>query len=388
MSIILILTLIPLITSLLNKTLPQTIAVCLFAFDFLVIGIISTYIIYPKASLKTILRKLVLVLGFAIIFSLISAIITIYVLQLSMNSILLLMSIISVILLLLALYRNKHDENITNIKINIDQSAQKTLYIIIILGLIALVSMLIPPFNVIPIWYGLCAPFIVFLPGYYIMNTIIPKKDELLYLERAGISLFLSLIMASIIGLILYAFENVIDMKQVSIILIFMTLLLIIPAYVYRIKKIDNKFRFTHPKTNRLLLFITIIGLLCMILVGIQITSEKLTPGNTTFVVDGIEKTAKSDGYIYLSSGENITSNVNITNNEHKTMKYTMKIEAHNETSKVIMEKKVTLKKGKSKVIPVNLTMTPGRKDIQYVLYTEKGKPYFIRHLKVDVASE
>lgn len=78
--------------------------------------------------------------------------------------------------------------------------------------------------------------------------------------------------------------------------------------------------------------------MLALILVGITITTENLTKGNTTFVVEGINQTAGSDGYINMTSNENITSQVNITNHENKKMSYTMKIEVHNETSKVLSE--------------------------------------------------
>lgn len=295
------------------------------------------------------------------------------------------MSIISILLIGLSIYYKKHDIDKHVLNEVIDNSAQKILYIIIILSLICLVSILIPPFNIIPIWYVLSAPFVAFIPGYYIMNTLIARKEELLYLERAGLSVFISLIITSIIAVIYYVIKGYIDMGQVTIVLIALTLLIILPLYIKKIRKIDVNERFSHKKTNRALLFITIIGLLCVILVGIQVTSENLTTGNTTFEISGIEKTANDDGYVNLTNGENITSQVNITNNENKEMNYTMKIEVHNETDKILQEEQVVLKDGQSKNIPVNLTMTTGRKDIQYVLYNDDGKALFIRHLYANV---
>lgn len=373
------------IISFFSITSDQNIMIGLFSINFLIIGLVSTFIIYPKTNTKQIIRKIILILGFAIIFSLISAIITIYFMQLTMTSILLVMTIISIILILIAVYRTKHDKDIFNINIDIENSTKKSLYVIIILGLVTLVGILIPPFNIIPVWYGLCAPFVAFIPGYYILNSLLPKKDELTLLERVGIAVFLSLIITSTIGLILYGVESSINMAHTSIVLIILTYIIIIPAYLSRVKKVNNNQRYTHPKINRALLFITIIGLLALILVGITITTENLTKGNTTFVVEGINQTAGSDGYINMTSNENITSQVNITNHENKKMSYTMKIEIHNETSKVLSEEKITLKDEESKVIPVNLTMTPGRKDIQYVLYTQRGQPYIKRHLYVNV---
>ena len=39
----------------------------LFSINFLIIGLVSTFIIYPKTNTKQIIRKIILILGFAII---------------------------------------------------------------------------------------------------------------------------------------------------------------------------------------------------------------------------------------------------------------------------------------------------------------------------------
>ncbi|WP_302853046.1 hypothetical protein, partial [Methanosphaera stadtmanae] len=61
------------IISFFSITSDQNIMIGLFSINFLIIGLVSTFIIYPKTNTKQIIRKIILILGFAIIFSLISA---------------------------------------------------------------------------------------------------------------------------------------------------------------------------------------------------------------------------------------------------------------------------------------------------------------------------
>jgi uncharacterized membrane protein len=134
----------------------------------------------------------------------------------------------------------------------------------------------------------------------------------------------------------------------------------------------------------------TIISLILVILSGIYINTQSLTTpaGNTTFTIEGITASNNSDGYYSFSSDDEVPLNISLTNQENADVNYKVVIESKNESGNNTVDSiNQSLKNGESIKIPVNITMTPGKKDITFTLYKE-DKAYKIRHLYVDVDGE
>ncbi|OED30278.1 DUF1616 domain-containing protein [Methanosphaera sp. WGK6] len=409
MIILLILTLISLVIVAFNLVNDAYIIIALFAIDFMIVGIAATAIIYPGLSFKKLIRKFILIIIFGIIFSLISTVVMLNMLDVSVGNIVLTLSVISFILLLIAILRKRRIGNSDKIsqkssdkqgiskRDNIDNSGSeekntpipRTIFAICVLCIASLIGMEVPPFSIIPLWFGLCVPFIVFIPGYYLINIVLPRKDEIEFYERVGIAVFTSLIITSLIGLIYVQLNHMLNMRHVSMVVVLFTLFIIVPWYIYRLRKIDVRDRFSSRKTNILLILITGIVIVCVIGSGVYSTTQTVDQGNTTFVIEGINKTVDENGYCNFTNGEVVNSTFTVTNNEHKAMNYTVKVEVHNDSvDNVLSEETFSLNDGESITRPVNMTMGLGQKDIQYVLYTGNNTPYIIRHLYANVSEE
>lgn len=398
MVILLILTLIPLVLSLLGLVNKQNsyLFIGLFALNFLLVGVVATKAINPQLSFKQVMRKIILIIPFGLLFSLISTIMT-YVFKMTASTILVFLSLITLILIIIIFAKSQTAISKMNDPEKYhDQKIKLVLFALIILCIVSYVGMEVPPFSVIPLWFGLCVPFIVIIPGYLVMNFMDPYNDEIMFLERIGISFFISLIITSIIGVVLTQLESMLNMRHVSLILVIVTLILIIPAYAVRIKNIDADELFSDSRVNNLFLIITIIAILAVVASGVLVStgsvmntennSGSLYQGNTTFDVTGIYETPGDDGYYTFTNGEILNLSVNIVNKENRDMVYKLKVEVVNDTvNNTLSEEEIVLTNGENRTIDTNVTMASGRKDIKFVLYNENDQPYKIRHLYVNV---
>ena len=359
----------------------------LFALNFIIVGFFATHTLLPLLTLKQITRKVGLIIAFGLIFSLISTIITNY-LNMTASGILIFLSLISIFLGIITYVQHitqrkqrEAPEEFSDKKVNI------ILIVIAALCVISYIGMEVPPFSGFPLWFELCIPFIMLIPGYLIINIVIPYRDELRIMERLGIAIFISLIMTSTIGIILVHIEQYLNMRHVSIVLIVITFIILLPAYYIRIKEVDSSERFSNSAVNYLIVILTIIAVCGVIASGLFIgtgnvdNNTELYQGNTTFTVSGVHENPDEEGYYNFTEGEVINLTMNITNNENKDMDYTLTIEINNDTTDdTIYEKEIQLTNGESKIIQENLTMSNGKKDIRFVLYTN-DEPYKIRHL-------
>ena len=397
-AIILVLTLIPLILSLLGlvNRANTYLFIGLFAMNFLLVGISATKALHPELPFKRVIRKIMLIIPFGLLFSLISTIITF---NLKMNASTILVFLSSIILIFVAIIFAK-SKNIIN-EINDpdeyhDDNLKRVIIALVILCVVSYIGMEVPPFSIIPLWYALCIPFIVIIPGYLFMNFIDPYNDEILFLERIGISFFISLIVTSIIGLILTQIEHMLNMRHVSMILAIVTLIIFIPAYAMRIKDMDISELFSDIRMNRLFIIITILAVIAIAVSGVLVStgsvmntennSGSLYKGNTTFEVSGIYETPGDDGYYTFTNGEILNLSINIVNKENIDKIYTMKVEVTNDTANnTLSQEEISVGNGENKTINTNVTMSSGKKDIKFVLYNEDGQPYKIRHLYANV---
>lgn len=401
MIIVLVLTLIPLVLSILGLVNRENtyLFIGLFALNFLLVGLVATKAIHPQLSFREAMRKLILIIPFGLLFSLMSTIVT-FLLKMTASTILVFLSLITLILLLITFAKSKTAlSKLNDPEKYHDERIKRVLIALVILCIVSYVGMEIPPFSVIPLWFGLCIPFIAIIPGYLLMNTMDPYNDEILFLERIGISFFMSLIITSIIGIILTQLEHMLNMRHVSLILVVLTLILFIPTYYMRIKNIDVDELFSDSRVNNMFLIITIIAVLAVIASGVLVStgsvmnpennSGSLYQGNTTFTVNGIYETPGDDGYYTFTNGEILNLSINITNKENRDMSYILKIEVVNDTANsTLSEEEIKLANGETKTIDTNVTMASGRKDIKFVLYNENNQPYKVRHLYANVNDE
>lgn len=391
-SALLIITLIPLIYTLIVPITDMYLFIGLFTIEFIIIGLVSTIILYPSASLTQITKKPIQIIVLGIAFSLVAALITKKILNPTLNNLIIVVSVINIILIILSIIRQKRAKENKDIEINkrIEKySIAESTYAILIYCLICYVGMNVPPFSIIPLWFGLCIPFIAFLPGYLIINTLLPKQHDLEVIERLGIALFLSLVIMSIFGLIYNSFYHVINMRHVALYLDLLTVILVL-IYIFRTKNIEINKRFKDDKIDKAFIIISIVSLVIVILSGIYINADAMTQptqqGNTTFTINGISSSADEEGYYHFESGEELSLNMSITNKENQDVNYIITIQTQNDTgtnevSNITQE----VKDGETVEIPTNLTMTSGKKDIVFTLYKDQSQAYKIRHLYVDV---
>lgn len=366
----------------------------LFAIDFLVAGIAATNVKYPLLDIKEILRKITLIIPFGLIFSLISVGI-VYYYKMTLSSTLLFLSLIAIILITISALRTKSNiSKIENPKEYAEKHLKRIIVMLIILCIISYIGMEVPPFSVIPLWFGLCIPFVMLLPGYLILNILNPYKDAIRLGERIGISIFTSLVITSIVGLIVVQIEHMLNMRHVTLILIVITLIILLPLYYIRIKEKNTYELFNDYRINRLFTLITVIAIIAILASAALVTSgnwsgdstSALFQGNTTFEVSGIHNTPDEKGYYNFTNGDELNLTMSVVNDEHKNMEYTLKIEINNETNNITLdEQKIKLKNNERKNIKTNITMTTGKKDIKFILYDNNNQPYKIRHLFVNV---
>ena len=368
----------------------------LFAIEFLVVGIVSTMAMNPLLSFKEIIRKIKQIIPFGLLFSFISTVI-VYLTNMTASTILIFLSIISIIFSIITYLRIQSTiSKIENPEEYTEKHIRRILYLLAFFCVIAYIGMEIPPFSVIPLWYGLCIPFIALLPGYLCVNTLNPYKDEIRIMERVGISVFISLVITSIVGLILVQIEHFLNMRHVSLILVVVTLIILLPLYYIRIKEKKTFVLFSNSTINKLFALMTIIALIGVITSGVLVmsgnnnnnpTGENIfSQGNTSFEVKGIHETPDSNGYYNFTNGNNLNITLHIENNEHRDMNYKLKIDIINDTSNsTFLEENVLVKDNKTKDIEKNITMKTGKKDIKFTLYDDNNHPYKIRHLYVNV---
>lgn len=373
--------------------------IILFAVEFIIIGYSCTKTLYPLATFKQLAYKVIHHLTFGITFSLVTALISNYFLKKitfipleTTNMFLILLSIISIIVVVIARTRVKKAQANEDLNIDkyVDKSVAESTYALVIFCIIAFVGINVPPFSVIPLWFGLCAPFFVIIPGYLITNTLFPRKGEIALQERLGIAIFVSLILMSIIGFTYAQVCHSLNMRIVTLIMLFMVLIILIPAYILKTRNIEVKKRFSNPTIDKLFIIMAIIALIAVISSGIYVNAETITnnvqQGNTTFEIEGITQSPSSDGYYEFEDGEELTLNISLTNQENADVNYKISVQTHNDSAnKEISTLNETVKNGQKVDIPYNLTMTSGKKDITFTLYKDDGEAYKIKHLYVNI---
>ena len=109
------------------------------------------------------------------------------------------------------------------------------LVLVILLTLLCIPFVLIPPLNEIsPIRIILGLPLVLFLPGYALIATLFPRKDDLDGIERIALSFGLSIAVTPLLGLALNYTPFGIRLSPILIVLSVFTISLALGAYVRR----------------------------------------------------------------------------------------------------------------------------------------------------------
>ena len=117
------------------------------------------------------------------------------------------------------------------------------LALVILFTLLCIPFVLIPPLNDTPIRIILGLPLVLFLPGYSLIATLFPRKEDLDEIERVALSFGLSIAITPLLGLALNYTPFGIRLSPVLIVLSVFTISLAMGAYVRR-SKIPEEDRF------------------------------------------------------------------------------------------------------------------------------------------------
>ncbi|HII93394.1 MAG TPA: DUF1616 domain-containing protein [Methanosarcina sp.] len=284
--------------------------------------------------------------------------------------------------------------------------------LLLVAGLVILMDIfvLIPVLSGSIIRTALGLPLILFLPGYALIAMLFPEKSGLEGMERIALSVAMSVSVVPLIGFALnYTPWGIKEMPLITSVSIF-TLIVLAIAYVRRnYLPADRKFEVpfktltlnlllgitgkTESKTEKNLRIILILSFLILIGTGIYVV---LVPQDketyTEFYILGTNGTANNYKTDYIQ-GESGTYFIGITNNEYRTMDYTMEVRLENQ-SLPLPENLQHIRLANNKTLVEPLEITPSvegeNMKLEFLLFneTEKNIPYKDLHLWINVGEE
>lgn len=284
--------------------------------------------------------------------------------------------------------------------------------LLLVAGLVILMDIfvLIPVLSGSFIRTALGLPLILFLPGYALIAMLFPEKSGLEGMERIALSVAMSVSVVSLIGFALsYTPWGIKEMPLITSVSI-LTLIMLATAYVRRNylpadRKFEVPFRALalnllsgimgepESKTEKNLRIILAFSFLILIVTGVYVI---LVPQDkepyTEFYVLGANGTANDYKTNYIQ-GESGTYFIGITNNEHRTMDYTMEVRLKNQ-SLPLPENLQHIRLANNKTLVEPLEITPSiegeNMKLEFLLFneTEKNIPYKDLRLWVNVGEE
>lgn len=190
-------------------------------------------------------------------------------------------------------------------------------------------------------------PFALFLPGYLLMATLFPKKNELGGLARIALSIGLSIIIVPLIGLVLNYLSWGVKLVPMMLSLIAFDIVLIFLSW-YRQTRLPEEERFSltfninfvkwadktkSTKVIHMALLITVF--LLLVTSAFVLSSPKTGKSFTEFYITGTEDVMA--GYPkQLQVGENGTVKAIIINNEKQKTSYRIEIRLDGELVQTI----------------------------------------------------
>ncbi len=243
-------------------------------------------------------------------------------------------------------------------------------------------------------------PFVLFIPGYVLISTLFPKKDDLDNIERIALSFGLSIAVVPLLGLLLNFTFGIRLFQILTILSIYIFALIILS--IYRRDKISSDLRFeisfvkisnmikndlkSESRIDKILTIILIFSIIVAVGALIYvIVTPKTGEKFTEFYILGQD--GKADNYptkMKVKEPENIL--VGIVNHEYATINYTMYTNLDNYTLTI---EKLTL--NNNQTWEKNITFLPNKEGndmkLEFLLYKENNftAPYRDLHLWVNV---
>ena len=291
-----------------------------------------------------------------------------------------------------------------------NQKFPSDLFLVAGLVILTNIFVLIPVLSGSSIRTVISLPMVLFLPGYALVSVLFPEKDGLEGMERIALSIGINIAILPLIGLALsytpWGIKEIPLLTSLSVI----TLLLCGAAYVRRMQlPADRMFGASlrtgpfslisqflekpESKTeNALRIFLVLSFIVLIGTVGyVTIVPQEKEPF-TEFYILGAEGIARNYTTQY-SQGESGTYIVGITNNEHKTMNYTMEVRLENE-SLPLPPSLQNIRLDHNTTFEEPLEITPSvegtNMKLEFLLFneTEKNIPYRDLRLWINVTEE
>lgn len=284
--------------------------------------------------------------------------------------------------------------------------------LLLVAGLVILMDIfvLIPVLSGSIIRTALGLPLILFLPGYALIAMFFPEKSGLEGMERIALSVAMSVSVVPLIGLALsYTPWGIKEIPLIISVSIF-TLIVLATACVKRnYLPADRKFEVSfralvltllsgimgepESKTEKNLRIILALSFLILIGTGAYVI---LVPQDreqfTEFYILGTNETANDYKTDYIQ-GESGTYFIGITNNEYRTMDYTMEVKLENK-SLPLPENLQHIRLAHNKTLVEPLEITPSvegeNMKLEFLLFneTEKNIPYKDLRLWINIGEE
>jgi uncharacterized membrane protein len=254
--------------------------------------------------------------------------------------------------------------------------------LVVILTLLCALFVLEPTLNKTVIRTVLGLLLILFLPGYALITSLFPKRDDLDTIERLALIFGLSIAITPLIGLALNYTPFGIRLDPILASLTGVTLLLSAVAYLRRMKTAEeDRFRVDfggffrglmegfqgESKTGKILSVILILSIvLAIATTAYIIVKPKEGESFTEFYILGSGGKA-SDYPTNLTADQEGNVIIGIVNHENKKTSYQLVVTSNNT---VLKEQTVTLADGEKMEIPFNFTAgAPGERKLEFLLY-------------------
>ncbi len=285
-------------------------------------------------------------------------------------------------------------------KLHIPEEPPLDLKLILVYLFLTVVFLTIPPLDKTIIRTILGIPIILFIPGYVLIATLFPGKDDIDGIERAALSFGLSIAIVPLLGLGLNFTPWGIRMMPITVTLVLFSLFLWVTAFFRRlwlppdkrfevplktaIAGVKEEFSGQENRTDRILTLILIISIVFSLVTLVYvIVTPKQGEKFTEFYILGPSGKA-SDYPREVSPGVPVSLIIGIVNHEYSDINYTLQVQVQNDT---FLEKKVQLGNNQTWEGPVTFAInrTGSNLKLEFLLFREDMEaPYRETHLWVN----
>lgn len=271
-----------------------------------------------------------------------------------------------------------------------DKSATKThvngfphdLLLVMVLTLLSSLFILVPFLNETIVRTLLGLSLVLFLPGYALIASLFPKRDDLDTIERLALSFGLSIAITPLIGLVLNYTPFGIRLDPILICLTCFTLILSATAYLRRNRlpeeerfsvdfgafftNVKNSFQGESRNEKVLSVILALSIIIAIITTAYIILTPKESENFTEFYILGPGGKA-SDYPTNLTPGQEGNVIIGIINHENKKTSYRLFVTSN---GTVMKEQTVTLANGEKIEIPFSFTASElGEMKIEFLLF-------------------